>query len=208
MLKNGEVEERPMKSRIMATQSTLDDWISSQEECPPLEDIAAEVIAIMLTIPELVDLPVAELEQIPLGKLRKNATNLHAVCRYKKGVRKENGVGPEDVRCVDVHPEALTNKWMRYAAFLLFHEYLHALGFANHNRTFRQMEALWPDEEARSMGKAFGTHLRMRKAKWLWECPKCAISHPRTRRSNGRYRCRKCRVVLVDIPVDAKQANP
>ncbi|MDP6900095.1 MAG: hypothetical protein QGF94_04595 [Candidatus Thalassarchaeaceae archaeon] len=192
----------------MATQSTLEDWVKTQDECPTLEDMALEVISVMHTIPELVDLPIAALQQIPLGKVRKNATNLHAVCRYKKGVQKANGVGPEDVRCVDVHPEALTSKWMRYAAFLLFHEYLHALGFANHDRTFRQMEALWPDQDAKTMGKDFGTFLRMRTAKWLLECPKCNISHPRKRRGNGRYRCRTCRVILVDIPVNSTQPNP
>ena len=43
-------------------------------------------------------------------------------------MRKSEISGPNDVRCVDVHPAALTVDWQRYAEFLLYHEYLHALG--------------------------------------------------------------------------------
>jgi hypothetical protein len=157
-----------------------------------------EVIATMHGIADLDSFPINELRDIPLGRLRRDATRLHAVCRYRKGIRKSQIQGPEDVRCVDVHPEALTGDWRRYAAFLLYHEFLHALGFSGHDRTFRRLEAMWPDDEARAMGPAFGAHLRSRAAKWLWTCPSCGLEHPRFRPSNGRYRCRKCRVVLVD----------
>lgn len=157
-----------------------------------------EVIARMHDIPALEGLPIEALHDIPLGRLRRDATRLHAVCRYRKGVRRAEISGPADVRCVDLHPAAMTQEWRRYAAFLLYHEYLHALGFTGHDRTFRALEALWPDAEAREMGPAFGAHLRARAAKWLWTCPSCGIEHPRSKRSNGRYRCRTCRVRLVD----------
>ena len=111
---------------------------------------------------------------------------------------KKEGVAPSDVRCIDVHPYALTDEWSRYADFLLYHEYLHALGLSNHGREFRELESLWPDTEARSMGERFGMHLRERSAKWLWVCPSCGNRHPRARRGNGRYRCRDCKVVLED----------
>ena len=104
-----------------------------------LADIAKAVVTRMRQIPQLSLLPVTELENIPLGRLRRDATRLHAVCRYQKGVRKSEITGPNDVRCVDVHPAALTEEWRRYAAFLLYHEYLHALGFAGHDRTFRNL---------------------------------------------------------------------
>ena len=166
-----------------------------------LADLAKAVIVTMHQIPQLDQLPVHELQKIPLGRLRRDATRLHAVCRYQKGVRKSEIVGPDDVRCVDVHPVALTEDWQRYAAFLLYHEFLHALGFTGHDRAFRNLEALWPDAEARNMGKSFGNHLRRRAAKWLWTCPQCSKEHPRTRRGMGRYRCRECRAVLVDVKV-------
>ncbi len=168
-----------------------------------LEEIARTVVVKMQQIPQLSLLPVAELDKIPLGRLRRDATRLHAVCRYQKGVRKSEISGPNDVRCVDVHPAALTEDWQRYAAFLLYHEYLHALGFAGHDRTFRDLEALWPDEEARIMGKSFGNHLRTRAAKWLWTCPQCSKEYARNRRGRGRYRCRKCSIALVDVKAEA-----
>ena len=160
-----------------------------------------EVIARMREMPALIGLPIDDLASIPLGKLRRNATNLQAVCRYHRGVRKaDGGITPADVRTIDVHPYAMEADWTRYAAFLLFHEYLHALGFAHHDRTFRALEALWPDAEARAMGPAFATHLRLRAAKWLWRCTQCGRDHPRQRRSGGRYRCRTCEVPLIDVP--------
>ena len=168
-----------------------------------LADIAKTVVTTMRQIPQLSLLPVAELDKIPLGRLRRDATRLHAVCRYQKGIRKSDISGPADVRCVDVHPAALTEDWQRYAAFLLYHEYLHALGFAGHDRTFRNLEALWPDEEARAMGKSFGTYLRTRAAKWLWTCPQCAKEYARNRRGKGRYRCRQCSIALVDVKAEA-----
>ena len=53
-----------------------------------LADLAKTVVTVMRQIPQLSLLPVAELEQVPLGRLRKDATRLHAVCRYQKGVKK------------------------------------------------------------------------------------------------------------------------
>ena len=144
-----------------------------------LEARGLDVISRMRVIPGISHLPVEQLHAIPLGLLRRNATRLHAVCRYRRGVRKKDGVSPSDVRCIDVHPYALTEEWSRYADFLLYHEYLHALGFSDHGRGFRELESLWPDTEARSMGEKFGMHLRERSAKWLWVCPSCANRYPR-----------------------------
>ncbi|MDP6905862.1 MAG: hypothetical protein QF440_00400 [Candidatus Thalassarchaeaceae archaeon] len=166
-----------------------------------LEEMAKKVMIKMHTIPQLAGLSIGQLETIPLGYLRKNATRLHAVCRYKRGVRKKNVTGPSDVNRVDVHPDAMSEKWSRYASFLLYHEFLHALGFTSHNQEFRKLEALWPDTESQSMGKTFGKYLQDKSIKWHWQCPSCELKHSRTRKSNGRYRCRNCRIVLVDIPV-------
>ena len=172
-----------------------------------LGEMANRVISTMHELPELSHLPINELHSIPLGHLRKNATRLHAVCRYKRGLRKANISGPEDVRRIDLHPEVINENWDRYAAFLLYHEYLHALGFSSHNRTFRDMEALWPDLESQSMGKSFGVHLRSRLAKWMWQCPSCDMQHARTRRSNGRYRCRTCESVLIDVAAEENYSS-
>ncbi len=164
-----------------------------------IESMSLRVITKIANIPELQHLPIHDLESIPLGRLRKNATRLHAVCRYKRGVIKSNGVSPSDVRCIDIHPYALVEKWSRYTEFLLYHEYLHALGFSNHGRAFRNVESLWPDKKAQAMGNDFSRYLIEKSSKWLWTCISCDIRYPRSRRSNGRYRCRTCKNTLVDV---------
>ena len=98
----------------MTVMTQLDEWSS-------------EVISVMTEIPEISHLKIVDLHQIPLGLLRRNATRLHAICRYNKGVKKTQSLGPTDVRCIDIHPESLTPGWERYAKFLLYHEYLLSL---------------------------------------------------------------------------------
>ncbi len=195
--------------RRMVLQTNILDWAATQamiRATNPQEELvalSAKVIGKMGRISQLQNLPVEELHDIPLGRLRRDAVRLHAVCRYNKGVDKRaDGLSPSDVRRVDVHPDSINEQWRRYAAFLLYHEYLHALGFVGHDRTFRALERLWPDEEGRTMGKSFGDHLRRRSANWLWTCPQCGGEHARTKRSNGRYRCRTCRVTLLDVSTE------
>ena len=165
----------------------------------PLEEMSSLIIKEMMNIQDLSNLNVEGLSQIPLGKLRIDAVRLHAVCRYKKGVKKTDEITPDSVRCIDIHPRVLNVRWERYANFLLFHEYLHALGFSNHGKEFRRLEALWHDDEARDMGRSFGIHLRKMNARWIWICPSCDIKHMRSKRSNGRYRCRSCLCSLIDV---------
>lgn len=165
----------------------------------PLEEMSSLIIKEMMNIQDLSNLNVEGLSQIPLGKLRIDAVRLHAVCRYKKGVKKTDEITPDSVRCIDIHPRVLNVRWERYANFLLFHEYLHALGFSNHGKEFRRLEALWHDDEARDMGRSFSIHLRKMNARWIWICPLCDIEHMRSKRSNGRYRCRSCLCSLIDV---------
>ena len=164
-----------------------------------LEEMSISVIEEMMDMPDLSDFYTEKLYQIPLGKLRISAVRLHAVCRYKKGVKKTDEISPDSVRCIDIHPRALNARWERYASFLLFHEFLHALGFSNHGKEFRRLEALWHDGEAREMGRSFSLHLREMNARWIWFCPSCDIKHMRSKRSNGRYRCRSCLCSLIDV---------
>lgn len=153
----------------------------------------------MSTIEDLSHLDLQPLANIPLKKLRKNATRLHGVCRYNPGVdKKRKGLNPTDVKEVAIHPESLNDEWLRYAEFLLFHEFLHALGHSGHNRIFRTLEGQWPDNEAKNMGREFAKHLRKRNAKYAWTCPKCDWKTERTMKSSGRYLCRTCKVKLVD----------
>ena len=164
-----------------------------------LKKMSSLIIKEMMNIEDLSDLNVEGLSQIPLGKLRIDAVRLHGVCRYKKGVKKTDEISPDSVRCIDIHPRVLNVRWERYANFLLFHEFLHALGFSNHGKEFRRLEGLWHDGEARDMGRSFSIHLRKINARWIWICPSCDIKHMRSKRSNGRYRCRSCLCPLIDV---------
>tara|TARA_B100001750_G_scaffold11409_1_gene8396 strand:- start:47 stop:571 length:525 start_codon:yes stop_codon:yes gene_type:complete len=167
-----------------------------------MAELASSVIRTMHQIPQLTHLPIEELGVIPLGKLRRNATRTHGICRYKS-VKNDDGSVSRVARCIDLHPHILTSEWLRYAEFVLYHEFLHALGYMSHNKEFRNMEALWPDEEAREMGEAFGKSVReINPPKWLLTCPQCGKEYARYKKGNGRYQCRKCRVALIDIKAE------
>tara|TARA_B100000609_G_C17188029_1_gene420844 strand:+ start:100 stop:630 length:531 start_codon:yes stop_codon:yes gene_type:complete len=165
-----------------------------------LDEIRNIVIPVMRILDLISPEEEEKLKRIPLGYIRKNSTRMHAVCRFKPGPKGYTKT-IEDVKEVAIHPEAVNEKWIHYAQFLMFHEYLHAIGNIRHDAVFRQLEDLWPDEEAKNAGKEFGNFLRNRAAKWLWTCPRCDKKHPRTRKSNGRYLCRECKVTLIDSPM-------
>ena len=129
---------------------------------------------------------------VNLGLLRKNSTQRHGVTRW---IREQ---GELILQKVDLHPVLLEQDWSRYAAFVIYHELLHAIGNRSHNRDFRSMESLWPDVGASKQGLEFTNKMRLQRASWLWICPQCAMEYPRQRPSGGKYQCRKCRCRLID----------
>ncbi len=164
-----------------------------------LDTIRFRVMGIMSQMEIFSDTNLQPLGKIKIGKIRKNATRLHGVCRYNRGVDKKRGdLTPADVKEICLHPESLNDEWVRYAEFLLFHEFLHALGYSGHNREFRQLEAQWPDKDAKGMGLEFTKYLRGLNAKFAWKCPNCDWQTKRSVKSAGRYICRTCRVKLID----------
>ena len=106
---------------------------------------------------------------------------------------------------IDLHPRLLTNEWMPYAAWVLHHEFVHALGYTAHDSTFRSLERMWPSQKSSTMGTKFTEMLRKEKAKWLWICEKCGKEYPRQKKGNGKYMCRSCKSVLRDVPNNASQ---
>jgi len=130
----------------------------------------------------------------PLGVLRKNATQRHGVTRWK---RHQEGL---ELLTVDLHPRLLTEEWTDYGTFVMFHEFIHALGWRAHDAEFRSLEARWPNKQAVSQGPLFTNTLRLEQAKWIWYCPSCEGKFPRKRRANGRFQCRGCKVNLLDMP--------
>ena len=141
---------------------------------------------------------VDKLALIPLGVLRRNSTQRHGVTRWQIGADPQN-LAIMDVEVIDIHPRLLDEKWKPYAAFVLHHEYIHALGFREHNRIFRYLENAWPGSTASKHGPEFTEYLRLENATWIWQCSKCGKGYPRKKQSRGRYKCRNCNVVLNDV---------
>ena len=142
--------------------------------------------------------PLESLYSINLGVLRSSATQRHGVTKWEKGIKFED-LKTESVAVIELHPELLSaDKWSAYAALVLYHEFIHALGFVNHDSSFRVLERSWPGYIAHKHGSEFTEYLRMKNAKWLWKCNNCLKVYPRKKASNGRYKCRHCSTILVD----------
>tara|TARA_B100000287_G_scaffold161933_1_gene152756 strand:+ start:633 stop:1199 length:567 start_codon:yes stop_codon:yes gene_type:complete len=119
------------------------------------ETVRDMVIPVMEEMEELSDLPVSDLYEVPLGLLRRDNIRCMGKCRFhresfreRKFWPEEPRIEPKDVRRIDLCRTMLTPEWIRVAISVLFHEYLHALGFGGHTPMFRSLEALWPDEDA------------------------------------------------------------
>ena len=137
------------------------------EELVELREFVIEVMASMEIWSEEL---LTKLTTIDLGVLRKNATQRHGVTRWRQGVR--NPTIPEEVKVIELHPKLLSSEWKPYAAWVLHHEFVHALGYTSHDSTFRSLERLWPSKDASTMGVKFTELLRKQRAKWLWVCDK------------------------------------
>ena len=58
-----------------------------------ISELSKSVIDVMSDIEEFNKFDLSDLASINIGLLRSDSTRKHAVCRYKKGVRKEGGEG-------------------------------------------------------------------------------------------------------------------
>lgn len=170
------------------------------EELVELREFVIEVMASMEIWSEEL---LTKLTRIDLGVLRKNATQRHGVTRWRQGVR--NPTIPEEVKVIELHPKLLSSEWKPYAAWVLHHEFVHALGYTSHDSTFRSLERLWPSKDASTMGVKFTELLRKQRAKWLWVCDKCNKEYPRQKKGMGKYMCKSCKMVLRDVPIKASQ---
>ncbi|KAL1528805.1 hypothetical protein AB1Y20_010129 [Prymnesium parvum] len=171
--------------------------------------LQGDVLDTMASIALLKPSALVPLDHLPVSRLRRDAFKLHGVCRFRR-------TGDDFVaHKIALHPELLDDeRWHGYARFVLYHEYLHALGFRRHNSTFRTLERLWDYtplgradaavlEVASSGGTlsdakppirelgawSFTNHLIARQYPWTWVCPNCKRLHHRKRRQNGRLTC-------------------
>ena len=175
----------------------------SSSQLDELKELSEFVIEVMSAMEIWSKEQLTKLTEIELGVLRRSATQRHGVTRWKRGVT--NPSMPEEVEVIDIHPRLLSKDWMPYAAWVLHHEFVHALGFTAHDAKFRSLERMWPSQKSSMMGKEFTEILRKERAKWLWICSTCGKDYPRQKPGKGRYLCRKCRTVLIDKPNNAAQ---
>lgn len=174
---------------------------ASNLQIDELNDLRDFVVEVMSAMEVWSEEQLTKLFAIKLGVLKRNATQRHGVTRWKRGVTKPSK--PEEVEVIDLHPRLLTKEWKPYAAWVMHHEFVHALGFSAHDSTFRSLENLWPSQDSSKMGAGFTEMLRAEKASWMWVCNTCDKEYPRQKPGKGRYQCRICRTVLVDVRITA-----
>ena len=86
-----------------------------------LDHIREQVLPVMIEIGVIDFTQANNLRKVPLGILRRNATRMHAVCRYRPGPR-GGSKGINDVREIALHPVAIEDDWRHYAQFLMYHD--------------------------------------------------------------------------------------
>ena len=131
---------------------------ASPSQVKLLEDLRGQVLDAMHSIEKVRSMRLSTLATIKLGVLRKNATQRHGVTRWQR-----SHAGELTVETVDLHPHLLCEGWEDYAAFVLYHEFLHALGFRAHDQRFRVLEAMWPhggSERERRLPTPCEAHVR------------------------------------------------
>jgi hypothetical protein len=76
-----------------------------------------------------------------------NASHTGTISGVRFGGGAPTSLRPHNVRQVRLHPLLLTDvRWNDYAHQVLYHEYLHCLGYVRHNAHFRSVERLWCSE--------------------------------------------------------------
>jgi predicted SprT family Zn-dependent metalloprotease len=160
-----------------------------------LEQLRSFVLWKMAEIHDFQTSRYATLEKIPLGVLRKNATQKHGVTRWRQHTHHLSIEG------IELHPELLNEEWQEYAKFVLYHEFLHGIGFKHHDAIFRHLESRWPLKNRKKVGRKFTVFLQRKNASWQWVCSNCDILIFRKKPSRGKYICKSCKTVLVDEPL-------
>lgn len=141
-----------------------------------------------------------DLRGVKLGVLRKNSVYRHGVTRFLPRLKwNSKNANPSCVRIVDIHPSLLEPEWITYREIIIFHEFIHCLGYIGHNKDFYNIESLWPTiNQKKVLGKKLMEILKLKNSSWKWKCVKCNMQVLRQRKSSGKYICRKCNHKLVD----------
>ncbi|MAK04310.1 MAG: hypothetical protein CMA03_00285 [Euryarchaeota archaeon] len=140
------------------------------------------------------------LDLVKIGLLRKNSVYRHGVTRFLPKNKWSSKVpDPSCVKVVDIHPLLLNYEWETYREIIIFHEFIHCLGYLGHNKQFYKLESLWPTiNQKDTLGRKFMEVLKLKNSTWKWICPKCNLKVLRQRKSSGKYICKKCNCKLID----------
>ena len=168
-----------------------------------LKERALKVISVMKTIPELQHFPLNDLKKVPLGFLRDKSVHRHGICRYNSKDSHSEWDCTKHVEIVKIHPLAITDKWIHYGNHVIYHEFLHALGFSNHGKEFRRLEALWPYHEASKLDTLFTELLLKQHHNWVLSCTDCDFISYTVNEPRSCFICRKCRTRLEINPRDS-----
>ena len=160
----------------------------------------SKVLKVMATIEFFTENDIEELKGLRVGFLRKNSVYRHGVTRFLPTNKwNSSKANPSCVKVVDIHPVLLKNEWEIYREIIIYHEFIHCLGYIRHDKIFYSIEAMWPTiSQKKLLGQKFMNYLKLKNSKWKWKCPKCNIYVLRQKKSSGRYICRKCNFKLVD----------
>ena len=195
-------------SAIRKISSKIDNFPPSRKTEKPLspehkvlKERALKVISVMKTIPELQHFPLNDLRKVPLGLLRNKSVYRHGVCIYNSKNFHSEWDCTKHVEIVKIHPLAITDKWIHYGNHVIYHEFLHALGFDNHGKEFRRLEALWPYHEASKLDSPFMELLLKQHHNWVHTCSKCDYVTYSINNSS-RPLCPTCKTVLKRRPRD------
>ena len=145
------------------------------------------------------DIELSNLSTIEISYLSKNSVSRHGLTT---NLDKSKRISINNCR-VRLNRNLFQEKYLDYAEFVLFHEYIHCLGNFTHNRDFRTIENLWPNKkEMNIIGKKLTRELQDSKSKWAWTCSKCGfIVRKSTRKFRSNYFHKECLGKLENIPI-------
>ena len=141
-----------------------------------------------------------QLSKIEISFLSENSISRHGLTTNLDKLEKISSTN-----CiVKMNRKLLDEKYLQYAEFVLFHEYIHCLGNFSHDKNFRQLENLWPEKKQMNIiGRQLTRDLQKIKAKWAWTCSKCGFVVKRSsRKFRSNYFHKECLGKLENIPIN------
>ena len=146
------------------------------------------------------DYELSQLSEIEISFLTRNSISRHGLTTNfdkSKKISSSNCI-------VKLNRSLFEKKYLPYAEFVLFHEYIHCLGNFSHNKNFRQLEILWPNiGEMNTFGRQLTRELQETKSQWAWACSKCGFIVKRSsRKFRSNYFHKECLGKLENIPIN------